>query len=637
MSKRSRAVDRLQSLIHRQKQWVRSRLDDARCQCGHHVHRGFSLEPLEPRVFLSGEPMVVSFHVNNDDDQRSIVDSVEVQFSQNVSGSLGATDLMVRNVDTQLVVDASDIQVALNTPGDRATFTFPGLVGGSLADGNHTATLVAAGIQDASGRLLDGNGDGRGGDDYAFDLFRYFGDTQGDRDVDNAELFQLRRTFLETTGSDRFDPLFDHDGDNDVDNSDLFRFRRTFAAPLAADVTIEVSLNRDTAPDGLINTDKITSDPTVSGRVAFHEQAATVRAGRRGGPENEWVDITAALGVNGSFLLAPAQLALILGDTVADGGLGLTVQAQDTLGNVLANTDLSFILDTKRPQAVTPALSVAIASGTGRTRSFVDVTFDEAMGDRAFDAVNYAVVFSGGPNDGQAAAISMVERFDEFTARVHFGTALDDSQNYQLTVDAAVSDLAGNPLDAAHEREFFVGESFVFSDVSPSDGEQAVSLTRNAAIGFSEPVDPDTVTALSVQAVANGQSLPGRLIVNSTRLLATFIPETPWPSSTEVRIVVNGDLIRAQNGDRLDADGNGVSGGVAAIDFRTVSTARIAGTTVSGRVIRSEPGPGGEDLPLAGVTIRVDGFEGLFAVTDANGGFTLVDVPSPEFFVHIDG
>ena len=42
-------------------------------------------------------------------------------------------------------------------------------------------------------------------------------------------------------------------------------------------------------------------------------------------------------------------------------------------------------------------------------------------------------------------------------------------------------------------------------------------------------------------------------------------------------------------------------------------------------------------MPLQGVTIRVDGIPEASAITDAEGRFELLDMPAPEFFVHIDG
>ena len=63
---------------------------------------------------------------------------------------------------------------------------------------------------------------------------------------------------------------------------------------------------------------------------------------------------------------------------------------------------------------------------------------------------------------------------------------------------------------------------------------------------------------------------------------------------------------------------------------------------IVGQVFASElgTGAGGDpvDLPLAGVTITVDGAEEtLRAVTDAEGNFVLDPCPAGTFFVHIDG
>ena len=114
---------------------------------------------------------------------------------------------------------------------------------------------------------------------------------------------------------------------------------------------------------------------------------------------------------------------------------------------------------------------------------------------------------------------------------------------------------------------------------------------------------------------------------------------TRWraPASTELRIVVDGNKLFTPGGKPVDADGDGQLGGIGTADFRTVPMTRIEGTNVSGRVIASERDEFGSDVPLEGVTIRVDGFPDFTAVTDADGQFTLFDTPAPEFFVHVDG
>ena len=183
-----------------------------------------------------------------------------------------------------------------------------------------------------------------------------------------------------------------------------------------------------------------------------------------------------------------------------------------------------------------------------------------------------------------------------------------------------------------------VEESFQIADVSPADGEALVSLTREAIIRFSERVNPATITPESVKFIAFGQEVPGRLVVSSTERFATFFPENPWPASTVIRLSVGGSLIQARNGDRLDADGDGTSGGTGQADFRTLPLTRIQGTDVWGYVYDSyNRNPDGSNIPIVGATIRVDAIPEANAVTDENGYFILRNMPAPAFFVHVDG
>lgn len=105
--------------------------------------------------------------------------------------------------------------------------------GGSLVDGNYRLTVDAAMVS-AGGMRLDGNRDGAGGDPYVFGdaeadaFFRYFGDSDGDRDVDGQDYGRFGLTFLKFRGDDGFDPAFDFDGDGDVDGQDYARFGQRF-------------------------------------------------------------------------------------------------------------------------------------------------------------------------------------------------------------------------------------------------------------------------------------------------------------------------------------------------------------------------------------------------------------------------
>jgi hypothetical protein len=107
---------------------------------------------------------------------------------------------------------------------------------GSLNDGRYVLTALASQIT-AGGAPLDGNGDGTAGDNYtltdAGGLFRLFGDADGDRDVDNRDLFALFGTFDKRAGDPGYLAFFDADGDGDIDNLDVFRAFQRYGTALS--------------------------------------------------------------------------------------------------------------------------------------------------------------------------------------------------------------------------------------------------------------------------------------------------------------------------------------------------------------------------------------------------------------------
>ena len=180
----------------------------------------------------------------------------------------------------------------------------------------------------------------------------------------------------------------------------------------------------------------------------------------------------------------------------------------------------------------------------------------------------------------------------------------------------------------------------VLTETSPSSGEGLVSLTRESIVRFDTPVDPNTVDANGVYAIANGGKLAGHIVVSATEKFATLYFENPLPAATEVRLVVDGSQIVGRDGLMLDADGDGVPGGVSTADFTTLPNTFIPGTSVFGRIYDSYNRVGDQNIPVVGATIFLDSNPEIKAVTDANGFFELTSpdgLPAPEFFVHIDG
>jgi hypothetical protein len=84
------------------------------------------------------------------------------------------------------------------------TFVGTEFVGGSLADGNYTLTVLADRVHDRWGRELDGDNDGSTGGDRVDAFFRLFGDSDGDRDVDLADLDMMLSSFGKSRGEAGF-------------------------------------------------------------------------------------------------------------------------------------------------------------------------------------------------------------------------------------------------------------------------------------------------------------------------------------------------------------------------------------------------------------------------------------------------
>ena len=175
-------------------------------------------EPLERRLLLS--TVVSSVAVNGGAVQRSMVTSVSVTFNADVGISLNAGDLVLWNHTTRAFVDTSAADLDYDAPARRATWTFPALPGGSLPDGNYRATLRSMTVHDTAGNTLDGNADGKGGDEYYFAFHRLLGDADGDRDVDATD-DRAARNAIGTA-----DARFDADGDGDVDFTDYNKVLR---------------------------------------------------------------------------------------------------------------------------------------------------------------------------------------------------------------------------------------------------------------------------------------------------------------------------------------------------------------------------------------------------------------------------
>jgi hypothetical protein len=119
-------------------------------------------------------------------------------------------DLVVTNQTTGATIATGAMTLAYDAAARTATWTFAGVARGVLPDGDYTARLKADQITLANGNMLDGNGDGMGGDDFTFGFTFLQGDINGDRSVDSGDLaILLPNLNTATTGFDHGDLNFD--------------------------------------------------------------------------------------------------------------------------------------------------------------------------------------------------------------------------------------------------------------------------------------------------------------------------------------------------------------------------------------------------------------------------------------------
>lgn len=173
---------------------------------------------------------------------------------------------------------------------------------------------------------------------------------------------------------------------------------------------------------------------------------------------------------------------------------------------------------------------------------------------------------------------------------------------------------------------------------SPAAGEAGISVNRETVFELSAPLAAQATLNGRITATAAGRTILTRTDLSDDRRRATLFYLENLPPGARVKVTFQGGGLTGAANQAADLDGDGQAGGDLVVMFDTVNTATLPNTAVIGRVLASEHGPGGVDVPLPGVTITVDGQEeSLRAVTDAAGNFRLEPVPAGRFFVNVDG
>ena len=179
-------------------------------------------------------PTVAGVQVGNDAAQPWVVNGMAITFSELVNIDTGAFEVIHRETGTAVDVSFTTEDIDGRT---TATLTFGGTHTeyGSLVDGNYQLTIREDRVCDRlSGLNLDGDEDGESGGDYLFgdeavdNFFCFFGDTDGDRDVDGSDFGRFGLTFRKRVGQEGYNPSLDYDCDGDVDGQDYGQFALRF-------------------------------------------------------------------------------------------------------------------------------------------------------------------------------------------------------------------------------------------------------------------------------------------------------------------------------------------------------------------------------------------------------------------------
>ena len=174
-------------------------------------------------------PTVTSFQRNDGNDQPGSLKSVAVRFSEDVSASLDAADLLITAEPSQTPVVPAAGTLDYDPATDTGRWDLTDL---GLSPGYYTLSVLASGVTDAVGTMLDGDQDGTAGGDYeTLALVAMPGDVDLDGDVDFLDYVAVKGNFghadaLWTDG--------DFDGNGEVDFLDYVAAKGNFGNDLNA-------------------------------------------------------------------------------------------------------------------------------------------------------------------------------------------------------------------------------------------------------------------------------------------------------------------------------------------------------------------------------------------------------------------
>lgn len=219
--------------------------------------------------------------------------------------------------------------------------------------------------------------------------------------------------------------------------------------------------------------------------------------------------------------------------------------------------------DTTAPTALSSApVDAEVGVALNRT---VKVVFSEALDPASVTSDTFTLESGGTPVVGTVTFAG-----DRATFTPTEGLSIETM--YDVEVSAAVTDLAGNPLEAAYAWSFTSGDSAdttapTIVSTSPSNYATDIAVTRTVNAHFSEPPDPTTIGESTFRVTADSRVLAGTFTLDGST--ATFTPTAVLASAT----LYDATLIEGI----LDLAGNAMAEGYA-WSFTTGDAVGVAGS-----------------------------------------------------------
>ena len=252
-----------------------------------------------------------SLSVNEGASDRSLVRSLTLTLPE--GRLIAPSSLQIQSLTARNLVAPNAYQVTPGTTPGQTVITFTTQPGRALPDGNYLLSI-----------LTKENGANPARRSESFPFYAWFGDQDGDRDVDYLDTAVFRKTLNLANGTPGFDSRFDSDGNGSVNQADNLRLQANYFKILPQEAAVLAHLAVD---DGTIEGDGISSEINVVGSVVRTPETTDtilrgeVRLASAIAPNQVLryaFDLTADLTAT-TFALSEARLQTLLGGALGDG------------------------------------------------------------------------------------------------------------------------------------------------------------------------------------------------------------------------------------------------------------------------------------------------------------------------------